>query len=34
MVAIPHDTVLYKQRHRIENMFGRLKWRRILIFWL
>ena len=29
-VAIPHDAVLYKQRHRIENMFGRLKdWRRI-----
>ncbi len=28
--AIPHDTVLYKQRHRIETMFGRLKdWRRI-----
>jgi transposase len=25
---IPHDAVLYKQRHRIENMFGRLKdWR-------
>ena len=22
---IPHDAVLYKQRHRIENMFGRLK---------
>ncbi len=21
---IPHDAVLYKQRHRIENMFGRL----------
>jgi transposase len=21
--AIPHDAVLYKQRHRIENMFGR-----------
>ena len=29
-VAIPYDAVLYKQRHRIENMFGRLKdWRRI-----
>ena len=29
-VQIPHDTVLYKQRHKIENMFGRLKdWRRI-----
>jgi transposase len=22
---IPHDTVLYRQRHRIENMFGKLK---------
>jgi transposase len=29
-VAIPHDALLYKQRHKIENMFGRLKdWRRI-----
>jgi len=29
-VTIPHDPVLYKQRHKIENMFGRLKdWRRI-----
>ena len=28
--AIPHDADLYKQRHKIENMFGRLKdWRRI-----
>jgi transposase len=28
--AIPHDAVLYKQRHKIENMLGRLKdWRRI-----
>ena len=27
---IPHDAVLSKQRHRIENMFGRLKdWRRV-----
>jgi putative transposase len=27
---IPHDRKLYRQRHRIENMFGRLKdWRRI-----
>ena len=27
---IPHDTALYRQRHKIENMFGRLKdWRRI-----
>jgi transposase len=29
-VTIPHDTLLYKQRHRIENMFGRIKdWRRV-----
>ena len=29
-VPIPHDTVLYRQRHLIENMFGKLKdWRRI-----
>ena len=29
-VHIPHDKALYRQRHRIENMFGRLKdWRRI-----
>jgi transposase len=28
--AIPHDAVLYKQRHKIENMFGRLQdWRPI-----
>jgi transposase len=28
--AIPYDAVLYKQRHKIENMFGRLNdWRRI-----
>ncbi len=27
---IPHDADLYKQRHRIENMFAKLKdWRRI-----
>jgi len=27
---IPDDAALYRQRHRIENMFGRLKdWRRI-----
>lgn len=27
---IPHDPVLYRQRHKIENMFGRMKdWRRI-----
>ena len=24
-IAIPHDRTLYRQRHRIENMFGRLK---------
>lgn len=29
-VPIPHDRTLYRQRHRIENMFGRLKdWRRV-----
>jgi transposase len=29
-IAIPHDKMLYRQRHRIENAFGRLKdWRRI-----
>ena len=29
-IAVPHDKALYRQRHRIENMFGRLKdWRRI-----
>jgi transposase len=28
--VIPHDAILYRQRHRIENMFARLKdWRRI-----
>ena len=27
---VPHDATLYKQRHKIESMFGRLKdWRRI-----
>lgn len=27
---LPHNPVLYRQRHRIENMFARLKdWRRI-----
>jgi transposase len=27
---LPYDATLYKQRHKIENMFGRLKdWRRI-----
>ena len=29
-VQIPHDETLYQQRHKIENMFGRIKdWRRI-----
>ena len=29
-MAIAHDRALYRQRHKIENMFGRLKdWRRI-----
>jgi transposase len=29
-VPIPYDKVLYRQRHKIENMFGKLKdWRRI-----
>jgi transposase len=29
-VQIPHDRTLYRQRHKIENMFGKLKdWRRI-----
>jgi transposase len=29
-IQISHDRTLYRQRHRIENMFGRLKdWRRI-----
>ena len=29
-VPIEHDRILYRQRHKIENMFGRLKdWRRI-----
>lgn len=29
-VTIPHDAALYKKRHRIENMFGRMKdWRRV-----
>jgi transposase len=29
-VPIPHDATLYRQRHRIETMFARLKdWRRI-----
>ena len=29
-VLIPHDRQLYRQRHKIENMFGRPKdWRRV-----
>ena len=29
-VPLPYDKALYRQRHHIENMFGRLKdWRRI-----
>lgn len=29
-ILIAHDRILYRQRHKIENMFGRLKdWRRI-----
>ncbi|NCP15408.1 MAG: IS5 family transposase [Sphingomonadales bacterium] len=29
-LQIPHDRILYRQRHRVENMFGKLKdWRRI-----
>lgn len=29
-LELPYDKVLYRQRHRIENAFGRLKdWRRI-----
>ena len=29
-VPIAHDKVLYRQRHKVENMFGKLKdWRRI-----
>ena len=29
-VPIPHDRALYRQRHRVENMFGKIKdWRRI-----
>jgi transposase len=29
-IPIPHDTDLYRRRHKIEIMFGRLKdWRRI-----
>lgn len=29
-IHIPHDRVLYRQRHKVEIMFGRLKdWRRV-----
>jgi transposase len=29
-IPIPHDKVRYRNRHKIENMFGKLKdWRRI-----
>ena len=29
-IQIPYDKVLYKQRHKVENMFGRIKdWRRV-----
>lgn len=29
-IQIQHDAALYRQRHKIENMFGRIKdWRRI-----
>ena len=29
-IPISHDQTLYRQRHRIENMFGKIKdWRRI-----
>ncbi len=29
-IALPYDKMLYRQRHRIENAFGRIKdWRRI-----
>lgn len=29
-MPIPHNTALYRQRHKIEIMFGKLKdWRRI-----
>jgi transposase len=29
-VPVPYDRILYRQRHKIENMFGKLKdWRRI-----
>ena len=29
-IAIPHDHVLYRQRHRVENMSGKIRdWRRV-----
>ena len=29
-IQIPHDRALYRKRHKVENMFGKLKeWRRI-----
>ena len=29
-IPIPHDRTLYRQRHRVENMFAKIKdWRRI-----
>ena len=29
-VQIPHDAILYKKGHKIENMFGGIKdWRRV-----
>ena len=29
-MQIEHDAVLYKKRHKIENLFGRMKdWRRV-----
>lgn len=29
-LQIPYDKILYRQRHKIENMFGKLKdWRRV-----
>jgi len=31
-IQIPHHRALYRQRHKIENMFGKLKdWRRVHI---
>jgi len=29
-IVIPHDRALYRQRHRVENIFGKIKdWRRV-----